>query len=903
MLDATLQTEELELRQYQRWENMEIFTADPSRSSVPYTIMMPPPNITGNLHMGHALTFTIQDVLARYYRMRGHDVLWQPGTDHAGIATQLVVEQQLAARGVNYHNLDRDSFISEVLSWKVRSGSAITMQLRRLGASPDWSRERFTLDDGLSYAVRKVFTELYKEGLIYRDKRLVNWDPKLHTAISDLEVESRTESGTMWYFRYPIENRADKFIIVATTRPETMLGDTAVAVHPDDERYKLLIGQRCFLPLAERFIPIIADPYVDPQKGSGAIKVTPAHDFNDFVIARRHNLPIINIFDKEACLNEIVPAMYRGLNRYSAREKLVSLMASHGLLERVEDHSVTLPYGDRSGVVIEPWLTEQWFVDVEQLAEPAIRAVENGQIQFIPNYWTETYYNWMRNIQPWCISRQIWWGHQIPAWHGPDGQIFVALDQQRAITAANLHYGQPIDLTRENSVLDTWFSSALWPFSTLGWPHQTKELVRYYPTDVLVTGFDIIFFWVARMIMMSLHIMKDVPFRTVYIHALIRDKHGKKMSKSRGNVVDPLNLVKKYGCDALRFTLSALAVPGRDIRINEQRVIGYRNFVTKLRNTGKFCTIHQCYVDTNFKPVSTYVEGKFNRWIINKTNETGLKVMDAIANFRFDEAVQTIYSFTWNVFCDWYLEFSKFILYNERSSVVAETRATARWVLDTILIIAHPFIPFVTEELWSHRTQEQFGQQPLTTLATMPWPIFDYPATDNTADEVDFVVELVTQIRSIRSEIRIPASEQFPIMITECNRRIQTWVETNKELISTFAGAEYIEVFGKDCNVAKKLDELGCCGAVQVTKEEADIFLLVRSINLEHEKIRLTKEIQRLTAEINRIDQKLSDKAFTHKARATIVEKDRTYRSNLITTKDKFDKALLRLVFPTSGSH
>ena len=582
MLDKTYNPKATERHFYAAWEDSGAFAADADSPAAPYTIMMPPPNVTGSLHMGHALTFTIQDILIRYHRMIGRDALWQPGTDHAGIATQMVVERQLADQGIDRRDLGRAAFLDKVWAWKAESGGTITHQLRALGASPDWPRERFTMDEGLSHAVRKVFVDLYDQGLIYRDKRLVNWDPKLQTAISDLEVEQREVDGKLWYFKYPLEGRPDTFITVATTRPETMLGDSGVAVHPEDPRYLDLIGGHAILPLVGRRLPIVGDSYSDPEKGSGAVKMTPAHDFNDFEVGRRHDLEMINIFDAQACLNDNVSEAFRGLDRFAARAKVVAAMEAEGLLEKVEENRHVVPHGDRSGVPIEPWLLDQWYVDAATLAGPAIAAVESGRTRFVPKSWENTYFEWMRNIQPWCISRQLWWGHQIPAWFAPDGQIFVAMDAAEAASAAAKHYGHAVALTQEEDVLDTWFSSGLWPFSTLGWPAPTAELARYYPGDVLVTGFDIIFFWVARMMMLGLHFMDDVPFRTVYIHALVRDAKGQKMSKSKGNVMDPLDLIDSYGTDALRFTLAAMAAQGRDIKLAESRVEGYRNFATKL---------------------------------------------------------------------------------------------------------------------------------------------------------------------------------------------------------------------------------------------------------------------------------------------------------------------------------
>ena len=640
-LEKTFRPDEVEARQYERWESSGAFACGTPAGGEPYAVVIPPPNVTGSLHMGHALNNTLQDILIRFERMRGRDVLWQPGTDHAGIATQMVVERQLAEQGIglargteavsedNKTRLTREQFIERVWQWKAESGGTITRQLRRLGASLDWPRERFTMDEGLSQAVRKVFVRLHKEGLIYRDKRLVNWDPKLHTAISDLEVEQRETKGHLWYFKYPVEGQPGRFLTVATTRPETMLGDTAVAVNPEDERYRDLVGKACVLPLVGRVIPIVGDAYADPEQGSGAVKITPAHDFNDFEVGKRHDLPMINIFDESAHINENVPAAYRGLDRFEARKRVVADIEAAGLLEKIEDHLHTVPYGDRGGVPIEPWLTDQWYVDAAELAKPAIAAVEEGRTRFVPEHWAKTYFEWMRNIQPWCVSRQLWWGHQIPAWYGPDGEIFVAMSEAEAQAAADAQYGRATPLRRDPDVLDTWFSSALWPFSTLGWPDETPELARYYPTDVLVTGFDIIFFWVARMMMMGLHFMEDVPFHTVYIHALVRDEKGQKMSKSKGNVIDPLDLIDKYGADALRFTLSALAAHGRDIRLAESRVEGYRNFATKLWNAARFCEMNGCVSRPGFDPASP--KEPVNRWIVGEVARCAAAVVDRLA--------------------------------------------------------------------------------------------------------------------------------------------------------------------------------------------------------------------------------------------------------------------------------
>ncbi|MEO5372751.1 MAG: valine--tRNA ligase [Alphaproteobacteria bacterium] len=880
MLDKTYRPAEVEAKHYRRWEESGAFAADVRSSAKPYTIMMPPPNVTGSLHMGHALTFTLQDVLIRHHRMRGLDALWQPGTDHAGIATQMVVERQLEAEGITRHDLGRDDFIRRVWTWKEESGGTITRQLRRLGASPDWGRERFTMDEGLSRAVRKVFVDLHRQGLIYRDKRLVNWDPRLHTAISDLEVEQREVTGSLWYFRYPLEGEEGAFITVATTRPETMLGDTAVAVHPDDERYQHLIGRRCILPIAERPIPIVADAYADPEKGSGAVKITPAHDFNDFEVGRRHGLAMINVLDRDARLNDAVPEAYRGLDRFVARDRVVAEMEARGLLEKIADNPMTVPYGDRSGVVIEPWLTDQWFVDARTLAGPALKAVEEGRTVFVPRHWENTYYEWMRNIQPWCISRQIWWGHQVPAWYGPDGTIFVAETEEEAMAAALAHHKQPVELVRDQDVLDTWFSSALWPFSTLGWPEAVPEVARYYPTDVLVTGFDIIFFWVARMMMMGIHFMGEVPFRAIYIHALVRDERGQKMSKSKGNVIDPLGLIDTYGCDAVRFTLAALAAPGRDIRMSEARVQGYRNFSTKLWNAARFCQMNECAPVPGFAPDA--VRETVNRWIIGKVLDTGRRVAEALAAYRFNDAAQICHAFTWGTFCDWYLEFAKPIFGGADADAGAETRATTAWVLDRILTILHPFMPFITEELWEQLSPQRDGR-----LIETAWPDFAITADPEAEAEMDWVVTLVSEVRSVRSEMNVPPGARIPLLLKGASATTAARLKTYRDLVVTLARLERAEVADADTVVK---------GAAQVVVGEATVVLpLAGVIDLAQEKARLTREIQKLEGEIAKVDKKLGNEGFMAKAPPEVVEEQRDRRADHAAARDRLAQALSRI--------
>ena len=881
MLEKTYQSDEIERKRYEEWEQDGDFKIGGDRANAdPYTIVIPPPNVTGSLHMGHALNNTLQDILIRFRRMQGRDALWQPGTDHAGIATQMVVERQMAEEDLTRHYLGRDKFIDRVWKWKAESGGTITKQLRRLGASCDWSRERFTMDEGLSEAVTKVFVQLYKEGLIYRDKRLVNWDPKLHTAISDLEVEQRESVGKMWYFKYLIEGCDGEFVTVGTTRPETMLGDTGIAVHPDDERYIKLVGTNCILPIVGRKLPIVADDYADPDKGSGAVKMTPAHDFNDFEVGKRHQLKMINVLDENAHLNENVPESYQGMDRFAAREKVVAEMEALGLLEKIEDNPMTIPYGDRSGVVIEPWLMDQWFVDAKTLAGPAITAVEQGKTKFVPQNWENTYFEWMRNIQPWCISRQIWWGHQIPAWFGPDGEVFVEESEEAAVLAAREALGEDIDLTRDPDVLDTWFSSALWPFSTLGWPKETPELERYYPTDLLITGFDIIFFWVARMMMMGLHFMDEVPFHTVYIHALVRDENGQKMSKSKGNVIDPLALIEKYGADALRFTLTAFAAQGRDVKLAESRVEGYRNFCTKLWNSARFCEINECKPVHTFDPSS--VELSVNKWIVGKVVETEQRVRDATEAYRFNDIATSLYQFTWGTYCDWYLELIKPVLFGEDEAAKAETRATAAWALDQILKLAHPVIPFITEELW-----QSISDQRERRLIATEWPVYDQSLINAEVNaEIDWIVRLISQIRTVRSEMNVPPSAKMPLFLKDPGELAAKHLITHKELVERVARVEGVAVLEGEVP----------SGAVQDVIDEATIILSISGvIDVSAERARLDKEIEKQNKEIQRFEGKLGNEKFVAKAPASVIETERERLVEAQQAREKLIEAQERL--------
>jgi valyl-tRNA synthetase len=879
-LEKTFRPDEVEKRQYEAWEKSGAFAGQTTSNKVPFTVMMPPPNVTGSLHMGHALNMTLQDVLIRHERMKGRDALWQPGTDHAGIATQMVVERQLAQQGVKRTDLGRDKFIEKVWAWKAESGGMITSQLRRLGASPDWAKERFTMDEGLNKAVRKAFVDLYREGLIYRDKRLVNWDPKLHTAISDLEVVQKQEKGKLWHLKYPVEGQPDRFLVVATTRPETMLGDTGVAVHPDDERYKDLVGKNVVLPLVGRHIPVVADEYADPETGSGAVKITPAHDFNDFEVGKRHALEMINIFDRDAKLNDTVPAKYRGLSREAARKAVLEDLDALNLIERIDDHPMTRPYGDRSDVVIEPWLTDQWYCDARTLAQPAIKAVEEGRTVFVPKNWENTYFEWMRNIQPWCISRQLWWGHQIPAWYAEDGKVFVAYTEEEAQAEADKHYGKPTKLERDPDVLDTWFSSGQWPYSTLGWPDKTPELARYYPGDVLVTGFDIIFFWVARMMMMGIHFMGDVPFRTVYIHALVRDEHGQKMSKSKGNVIDPLDLIDKYGADALRFTLVAQAGQGRDIKMSEQRVEGYRNFATKLWNAARFCEMNECIADPNFDPRK--VKQNLNRWIIGRLVKARQAVDLALEGYRFDTAAGALYQFAWGEFCDWHLEFAKPVFMGEDAAAKAETRAVTAWVLGQLLHLMHPLMPFITEELWA-----QVGPKGSGALMTAPWPDLAPELIDAKADaDLGWVIRLIGEVRALRTEMNVAPGAQVNLVIKDAGAETRERVAQYGDLVKRLARAEQIDVTTGEPPK----------GAAQIVLDEATVFLpLAGIIDIAKERARLTKELDKAKAEAERIEKKLANPQFVSRADPAVIEEQRAKLAEFEQARSKFTQALERL--------
>jgi valyl-tRNA synthetase len=884
MLDKTYQPAEIEPRIHAEWEGADAFKCGrPEREDAkPFCIVIPPPNVTGSLHMGHALNNTLQDVLCRFERMRGKDVLWQPGTDHAGIATQMVVERQMMERQEpNRRTIGREKFVEKVWAWKAESGNAIFNQLKRLGASCDWSRERFTMDEGLSAAVLKVFVELYKAGLIYKDKRLVNWDPKFQTAISDLEVVQVETKGHLWHFKYPLKDDPEKFIVVATTRPETMLGDAAVAVHPDDQRYKDFVGKTVVLPLVGREIPIVADEYSDPEKGSGAVKITPAHDFNDFAMAKRHDLAQINIFDEHARINLNAPEIYRGLERFEARKRIVADIEALGLLDKVEDNLHAVPFGDRSHVPIEPWLTDQWYVDAKSLAAPAIKAVEEGKTVFVPKNWEKTYFEWMRNIQPWCISRQLWWGHQIPAWYGPDGELFVANDEATAKAAAKKHYKKDVELKRDEDVLDTWFSSGLWAFSTLGWPDETPALKRYYPTSVLVTGFDIIFFWIARMMMMGLHFMKEVPFHTVYIHALVRDERGQKMSKSKGNVMDPLGAIETYGADALRFTLAAMAAQGRDMKLSTARIEGYRNFATKLWNASRFAEMNECVRQRDFDPAA--VKEPLNCWIAGETERAARAVTQGLEDYKFNEAAGAVYEFVWGIFCDWYLELIKPILSGNDEAGKAETRATVAWVLDQILKLLHPFMPFITEELWAHMVEH--GERRRSLLALSQWPTFSGLSDAKVDEEIGWVVRLIGEIRSVRTEMNIPAAAKLPLALPGATPALRERMRRHEETISRLARLENISF--------PKTPPKGA--ALIVVGDTTAALPLGGVIDMGTEMKRLGREIDKAEGDLKKMDAKLANPQFLAKAKAVAVEETRERKGELEGTIKRLTAAVQRL--------
>ncbi|MDD2161005.1 valine--tRNA ligase [Pseudomonas sp. MIL19] len=920
-MDKTYQPHAIETALYQNWEANNYFA--PQGTGAPYTIMIPPPNVTGSLHMGHGFNNSIMDALIRFRRMQGRNTLWQPGTDHAGIATQMVVERQLAADGIGRHDLGREKFLEKVWEWKEQSGGTITRQIRRLGSSVDWSRERFTMDDGLSESVKEAFVRLHKDGLIYRGKRLVNWDTKFHTAISDLEVENHDEKGSLWNLRYPLADgnkTADgkDYLIVATTRPETMLGDSAVAVNPSDERYQALIGTFVELPLVGRRIPIIADDYCDPEFGTGCVKITPAHDFNDYEVGKRHNLPLLNIFDKNAAVlaqvqafnidgsvnsefDGSLPAQFAGLDRFEARKQIVAAFEAAGLLEGIEPHALKVPKGDRSGTIIEPWLTDQWYVSTKPLAEKAIAVVESGEIQFVPKQYENMYFSWMRDIQDWCISRQLWWGHRIPAWYDDAGNVYVGRDEAEVRAENNLG---DANLRQDEDVLDTWFSSGLWTFSTLGWPEQTDALKTFHPTDVLVTGFDIIFFWVARMIMLSTHLTGQIPFKTVYVHGLVRDGQGQKMSKSKGNVLDPLDIVDgitldallekrttglmqpklaekiakqtkaefpdgiaAYGTDALRFTNLALASTGRDIKFDMGRVEGYRNFCNKIWNAANFVIENTDGQDTgvNGEPVEL---SSVDRWIISALQRTEAEVTRQLDAFRFDLAAQALYEFIWDEYCAWYLELVKPVLWDENAPIERQrgTRRTLVRVLEVALRLAHPFMPFITEEIWQ-RIKPQAGVSG-ETIMLQAWPVANESRIDAAAEgDIEWVKQLMLGLRQIRGEMKISMAKRIDIILQNASAEDLRRLNDNAPLLNKLAKLETVRVL--EAGEEAPMSATALVGEMQVLVPMAGL------IDKDAELARLDKEIARLDGEVKRVGGKLSNEGFVAKAPAEVLDKER----------------------------
>lgn len=930
-MDKIYQPQAIESRWYEAWEKQGYFK--PAGKGTPYCIMIPPPNVTGSLHMGHGFNNAVMDTLIRYHRMKGCNTLWQPGTDHAGIATQMVVERQLAAQNQTRHDLGRENFLHKVWEWKAQSGGTITQQIRRLGSSVDWSRERFTMDEGLSHAVKEAFVRLHEEGLIYRGKRLVNWDPKLHTAISDLEVISEEEKGSLWYLRYSVEN-SKEILVVATTRPETLLGDSAVAVHPEDKRYKHLIGKQIKLPVTGRLVPIIADDYVDKDFGTGVVKITPAHDFNDYEMGKRHNLPLINIFNRDAHINETAPKDYQGLDRFVARKKIVAQADAEGWLEKIDPHTLKVPRGDRSGVVVEPWLTDQWYVSTQSLADKAIKVVEDGQIQFVPKQYENMYFAWMRDIQDWCISRQLWWGHRIPAWYDEAGNIYVGRDETEV--RSKHHLGSEITLKQDEDVLDTWFSSALWTFSTLGWPENTPELKTFHPTDVLVTGFDIIFFWVARMIMMTTHFMKNadgtpqVPFKTVYVHGLVRDAQGQKMSKSKGNVLDPIDLIdgidleslvqkrtsgmmqpqlaekiakatrkefpeglNAYGTDALRFTFLSLASTGRDIKFDVGRIEGFRNFCNKIWNASRYvmmnCESYDCGQDNS----TDYELSLADCWIISRLQETERDVSKALDEYRFDHATQIIYDFFWNDYCDWYLEFTKPVLLDgvaedpfSPSLKKKGTRRTLVRVLEVSLRLLHPMIPFITEEVWQ-RFKALAGKQG-DTLMLQSWPIPDLSKVDTAAvADIEWLKKVILAVRNIRGEMNISPNKQFAVYIRHGSAEDQERLANTESFLKKLANIEHIHWL--NAGDTAPMSATGLAGGMEILVPMAGL------INKEAEAARLNKEIDRLDKEVERLKGKLANEKFVSSAPADVVGKEKAKLSEAEAALSKLRDQILHI--------
>ena len=855
---------------YSNWEKSNCFKSKKNKES--YSIMMPPPNVTGSLHMGHALTFTIQDILIRYHRMQGKEVLWQAGTDHAGIATQMVVERKLSEEGIDRRKLGRKKFIEKVWEWKKESGGSINNQLRRLGASADWTRERFTMDEDLSKAVKKVFVDLYNDGIIYKDKRLVNWDPKLLTAISDLEVDQKEQQGSLWHIKYPIDN--NNFIIVATTRPETLLGDSAVAVHPNDLKYKNLIGKFCKLPLVDKNIPIIGDEYADPEKGSGAVKITPAHDFNDFEVGKRHKLEFVNIFDQFAKVNENAPKRFQGLGRFEARKLILEELSQLDLLIKEEKQEMVVPYGDRSGVVIEPWLTDQWFCNAKKLSIDPIKSVKENITNFVPKNWENTFFNWMENIQPWCISRQLWWGHQIPAWYGPDNKSFVALSIEDAKLLANKHYGKDVELNQDEDVLDTWFSSALWTFSTLDWPNKTYELERFYPGNVLVTGFDIIFFWVARMMMMGSHFMNETPFKDIYIHPLIRDEKGQKMSKSKGNIIDPLVLLDKYGADTLRFSLTALLNPGRDVKLAEERVKGYRSFTNKIWNAANFLNLNNVSFADKIDKEKINLDS--SKWILKEFQEVQKKYFENIEKYQFHEVASLIYHFTWNTYCDWYIEFIKSDFRDPKKT--EETKKISGWVFIQTLKLLHPIMPFITEKLWFSLVDKE------TFLISQNYEKVNFDQSFNESKKYILkIIELMTALRNLRADLNISYKNEIDIIIDTKNDNLKNFITNYKKEFERLLKTKSISY---EENTSQKNS------AFIVLSDITILVPLEGIVDTEKEIIKLENKIITHNEKLKSVLDKLNNKAFIEKAPDDVVENFKIQEQQIKSSIEKINEIM-----------
>ena len=852
---------------YDFWENKKLFSPLKTKNNKKFSIVIPPPNVTGRLHMGHALNNSLQDVLIRFYRMNGYETLWQPGTDHAGIATQAVVEKNLSKEGINKNDLGREKFIEKVWEWKAESGDLIINQLKKLGCSCDWSRSRFTMDEDLSKAVIKVFVSLYNDKLIYKDKKLVNWDTKLQTAISDLEVIQQDVQSQLYYIKYPIENSQD-FITIATTRPETMMGDTAIAVNPKDNRYKNLIGKLVTIPIVNRKIKIIKDNYADPEQGTGAVKITPAHDFNDYLVGKRNKLEIINILNKDGTINENGISSYQGLDRFEARKQLVKELKEKNFLDKIEAIKNKVPYGDRSNTIIEPLLTEQWFVNAKQLAKKSIEVVKKKKTTFFPENWTKTYYQWMNNIEPWCISRQIWWGHRIPVWYGQDKKVFVAENYKLAEDLAKKFYkNKSFKLTQETDVLDTWFSSALWPFATLGWPENTSELKKFYPTSVLVTGFDIIFFWVARMLMMGNHFLKKTPFNKVYVHALVRDEKGQKMSKSKGNVIDPLDLINEFGADPLRFTLIAMASPGRDVKLSKDRITGYRNFITKIWSANNFLKLNSCSLTK--PPKIKNIKLKVNQWIYLELQKTIEQINKHINDFRFDEASRVIYNFVWHTFCDWYIEFLKPIFNSKNKSLIDEAKVFSTYILSNILKLLHPFIPFFTEYAWKENNLDKILK---SDLINADWPKTEKMSSFNQSSlEIETLIQIISSIRSTKVQLNIPPKEYCNIIFFNETKKIKKSINSNVDIIKQV---------GRVNNIVVKEDK---------HKNVIQIIVLNEKIGLEFDtNIDVQSQIKRLLEKqneienkINLLNKKLSNNEYLKKAPKDIVDTDKDLLKDL----------------------